>query len=117
MKSWNSFKDIGKDFYNGLGQRADKALDSPYDFANYITIGILDGVNSGAKDRYNQMFNSTEDFFNYATIGTTGMLKGAFSPEEQFSKEHWLNSFGVATSVLGIMGVTRAPQILQVAEV
>lgn len=54
------------------------------------------------------MFNSTEDFFNYATFGTSGMLKGAFSPEEQFSKEHWLNSFAVATSVFGIRGATKS---------
>jgi len=30
------------------------------------------------------------------------MVKGAVNPEDPFSKEHWLNSFGVVTTILGV---------------
>ena len=57
VKSLNSFKEIGKDFKSGLDKRADKALDSPYDFANYLTLGAVDGIWSGAKGRADKMRN------------------------------------------------------------
>ncbi|GAF63511.1 hypothetical protein BTS2_0402 [Bacillus sp. TS-2] len=33
------------------------------------------------------------------------MAKGALNPEEAFSKEHWLSSFGLFSSVIGVRGV------------
>ncbi|KGR89400.1 hypothetical protein [Lysinibacillus boronitolerans] len=106
VKSLNSFKEIGKDFKSGLNKRADKALDSPYDFANYLTLGAVDGIWSGAKGRADKMLDSPSDFFNYATFGFTGMVQGAVNPKDPLSKEHWLDSFGVATSVLGVKGAS-----------
>ncbi|WP_431812021.1 hypothetical protein [Lysinibacillus sp. FW12] len=106
VKSLNSFKEIGKDFKSGLDKRADKALDSPYDFANYLTLGAVDGIWSGAKGRADKMLDSPSDFFNYATFGFTGMVQGAVNPKDPLSKEHWLDSFGVATSVLGVKGAS-----------
>ncbi len=106
VKSFNSFKEIGKDFKNGLDTRKDKALNSPYDFANYLTLGAVDGIWSGAKSRKDKMFNSPSDFLNYATSGLTDMVKGSVNPKDPLSKEHWLDSFGVATSVLGVKGVS-----------
>lgn len=102
VKSFNSFKGIGKYFKNGLDTRKDKALNSPYDFANYLTLGAVDGIWSGAKSRKDKMFNSPSDFLNYATSGLTDMVKGSVNPKDPLSKEHWLDSFGVATSVLGV---------------
>lgn len=32
-------------------------------------------------------------------------LKGTFNPGDLLSKEHWMNSFGVFTSVAGVRGV------------
>lgn len=52
------------------------------------------------------MFNSPSDFLNYATSGLTDMVKGSVNPKDPLSKEHWLDSFGVATSVLGVKGVS-----------
>ncbi|MDM5351649.1 deaminase domain-containing protein, partial [Lysinibacillus sphaericus] len=106
VKSFNSFKEIGKDFKDGLDTRKDKALNSPYDFANYLTLGAVDGIWSGAKSRKDKMFNSPSDFLNYATSGLTDMVKGSVNPKDPLSKEHWLDSFGVATSVLGVKGVS-----------
>ncbi|MFJ5566772.1 hypothetical protein ACIP9B_25805, partial [Lysinibacillus xylanilyticus] len=105
VKSFNSFIEIGKDFKNGLDTRANKALDSPYDFANYLTLGALDGLVSGAKDRQGKMWNSPSDFANYASFGFTGMVNGAVNPKDPLSKEHWLDSFGVVTSLFGLKGV------------
>lgn len=52
------------------------------------------------------MLDSPSDFFNYATFGFTGMVQGAVNPKDPLSKEHWLDSFGVATSVLGVKGAS-----------
>lgn len=106
VKSFNSFKEIGKDFNKGLQTRANKALDSPYDFANYLTLGAVDGIKSGAKSRADKILDSPSDFLNYATFGFTDMAKGAVNPKDPLSKEHWLDSFGVATSVLGAKGAS-----------
>lgn len=51
VKSFNSFKGIGKGFQKGLDSRTDKALNSPYDFVNYLTLGAVDGIWSGSKSR------------------------------------------------------------------
>ena len=32
------------------------------------------------------------------------MVKGTFAPEDPLSKEHWLNSFGLATTIFGLKG-------------
>ncbi|TDX89458.1 UNVERIFIED_CONTAM: putative deaminase of polymorphic toxin system [Lysinibacillus xylanilyticus] len=105
VKTYNSLKEIGKDFKDGLDTRWNKALDSPYDFANYLTLGALDGLVSGAKDRQKKMWNSPSDFANYATFGFTGMVNGAVNPKDPLSKEHLLDSFGVVTSVFGVKGM------------
>lgn len=55
------------------------------------------------------MFESKTDFANYATFGFSGMFKEAVSPEESFSKEHWLNSFGLAGSIFGVGKLVTTP--------
>jgi hypothetical protein len=84
--------------------RAGHALDSPYDFANYMTIGMLDAMVSGANERTSKMMNSPYDFANWLTIGAADTVKGAFNPEDPFSAQHWMNSFEVAGWVSGVLG-------------
>lgn len=73
---------------------------------NYMIIGTSDALISGAKTRADKLADSPGDFVNYATIGISGMVKDAFLPEDPFSKEHWENSFGVASlAVGGVKGV------------
>lgn len=103
IKSFNSFKEIGKDFVDGLNTRGDKAFDSLPDFINYVTIGASGSISSGIKERNTHKFDSVSDFTNYASFGFSGMLKGAILPEDPFSKEHWLSSFGVVTSTVGVV--------------
>lgn len=55
------------------------------------------------------MFDSKMDFANYATFGFSGMVKEAVLPEESFSKEHWLNSFGLAGSIFGVGKLLTSP--------
>ena len=53
--------------------------------------------------RYNaeNMLNTPSDFFNWLTIGGVDLVKGVVTPEEQFSKEHLLASFGLTTVFVG----------------
>ena len=100
-KSWSSIREIGNDFINAAETRADKALDSPYDFLNYVSVGITGGIYNGAVERADHMRDSTYDFANWLTLGTVEMAKGAVDPEDPLSKEHWLNSFGLAFLLAG----------------
>ncbi|WP_233879555.1 DNA/RNA non-specific endonuclease [Virgibacillus halodenitrificans] len=47
------------------------------------------------------MFDSTYDLFNAFSFGAGDMIQGAMNPEENFSKEHWLNSIGLAGMAVG----------------
>jgi hypothetical protein len=105
LKSLDSFKEIGTGFVNTLRIRADKATDSPYDFVNWITLGIAGdlpvGIYKEAKARADHMLDSPEKFADWLTLGTVEMGKGAFHPEESWSAEHWLNSLGIASLLVG----------------
>ncbi|WP_019913023.1 hypothetical protein [Paenibacillus sp. HW567] len=105
FKSLDSFKEIGTGFVDRLRARADQATDSPYDFFNWLTLGITGdlptAVYEGAKDRSDHMFDSTEKFADWLTLGTVEMAKGAFNPEEAWSADHWLNSLGMVTLLYG----------------
>jgi toxin YxiD len=63
--------DTTKALYQGMDDRAHVAMNSPYDFVNYLSMGTLDLGN------------------------------GAINPDESFSKEHWLSSIGLASILAG----------------
>ena len=71
VKSLNSFKEMGTDFVDEVKTRIGKALDSPSDFVNYVTIGASDTLISGAKSRADIRTDSLSDFANYTTVGIT----------------------------------------------
>ncbi|GAF63513.1 hypothetical protein BTS2_0404 [Bacillus sp. TS-2] len=52
-----------------------------------------------------KMTDSPADFANWLSMGGLDMAKGAVNAEEAFSKEHWLSSFGLFSSVIGVRGV------------
>ncbi|WHX26270.1 T7SS effector LXG polymorphic toxin [Virgibacillus halodenitrificans] len=104
MKTMDAFGEIGQDVWDATGQRADKMTDSWYDFGNYITFGAVEagkGMYEGYMHRADKMFDSTYDLFNAFSFGAGDMIQGAINPEENFSKEHWLNSIGLAGMVVG----------------
>ncbi|WGG46431.1 T7SS effector LXG polymorphic toxin [Rossellomorea sp. DA94] len=104
MESLNSFKEIGQDLWAGLEKRNEEKFDSVYDFGNYITAGGLDlgkGFMSGLNERAEVATESGSDFINYLTMGGVDLFNGAVNPEDTYSKEHWMNSFGLAALLVG----------------
>ncbi|MCC5804382.1 ribonuclease YeeF family protein [Rossellomorea vietnamensis] len=103
-ESLNSFKEIGQDLWAGLEKRNEEKFDSVYDFGNYITAGGLDlgkGFMSGLNERAEVATESGSDFINYLTMGGMDLFNGAVNPEDAYSKEHWMNSFGLAALLVG----------------
>ncbi|MGG1688411.1 T7SS effector LXG polymorphic toxin [Pseudalkalibacillus sp. NRS-1564] len=104
IESVNSFKEIGNDYWAGFQERGEKKMDSLYDFGNYLTSGLFDGVRgavSAMDERSDKAMDSPYDFVNYLTSGGADLVKDAVNPEDDFSKEHWLSSFGLAAMVAG----------------
>lgn len=104
MESLNSFKEIGQDLWAGLEKRNEEKFDSVYDFGNYITAGGLDlgkGFMSGLNERAEVATESGSDFINYLSMGGVDLFNGAVNPEDTYSKEHWMNSFGLAALLVG----------------
>ncbi|WEG18946.1 LXG domain-containing protein [Alkalihalophilus pseudofirmus] len=101
-KSRDSFKEIGSMAWSGMKERSEKKWGSFTDFGNYISFGLVDGVWSGYKDRYNDMKEnpSMASVLNWTSSGITGMVEQSVKPNEAYSAEHWLNSIGLA-SLLG----------------
>ncbi|MFC7785556.1 ribonuclease YeeF family protein [Rossellomorea sp. GCM10028870] len=103
-ESLNSFKEIGQDLWAGMEKRNEDKFDSVYDFGNYITAGAPDlvkGFASGLNERAEVATESGSDFINYLTMGGMDLFNGAVNPDDSYSKEHWLNSFGLAALLVG----------------
>jgi predicted ribonuclease toxin of YeeF-YezG toxin-antitoxin module len=103
-ESLNSFKEIGQDLWAGMEKRNETKFDSVYDFGNYITAGtpdLIKGFASGLNERAEVATDSGSDFINYLTMGGMDLFNGAVNPDDTYSKEHWLNSFGLAALLVG----------------
>lgn|GEM_PF-1985378 len=103
-ESLNSFKEIGQDLWAGMEKRNEDKFDSVYDFGNYITAGAPDlvkGFASGLNERAEVATDSGSDFINYLTMGGVDLFNGAVNPDDTYSKEHWLDSFGLAALLVG----------------
>ena len=72
-------------------------------FLDWLTMGAVSGLYEGLKTRTDAMTKdpSLYHIVNWLTLGTADMVKGAFSPDEPLSLEHWLNSLGVASIAVG----------------
>jgi hypothetical protein len=102
QKSMDSFGEIGSGIMVGAEDRSDKALDSPGDFLNYITMGIPKGMYDAAVERTEKRKDSRYDYADYISLGLAGTIKGVIDPEEgAYSAEHWMNSFGLASMIAG----------------
>lgn len=103
-KSINSFKEIATDLNDGLKSRGSIVVEDPslYNVTNSMSLGILDSINTGAKNRADKMSESKYDFANWATSGIVGMVDGAINPTDPLSKEHWESSFGTALLITGV---------------
>eukprot|EP00828_Plagiopyla_frontata_P014789 TRINITY_DN1927_c0_g1_i8.p2 TRINITY_DN1927_c0_g1~~TRINITY_DN1927_c0_g1_i8.p2 ORF type:complete len:440 (-),score=55.90 TRINITY_DN1927_c0_g1_i8:85-1404(-) len=111
-KSWNSIKGIGNDLWNQSKIRTDKRCDSIYDFCNWFTMGIPDVVKSiGLENQKNgeRAFEtgSAYDIGNWLTIGFFDTVTGAINPKEPLSEEHFIDSFGLVSSIFGLKGISK----------
>ena len=72
-------------------------------FLDWLTMGAVSGLYEGLKTRTDAMTKdpSLYHIVNWLTLGNADMVKGAFSPDEPLSLEHWLNSLGVASIAVG----------------
>ena len=109
-KSWDSVKEIASDLWKGVEIRGSKWNDSPYDFVNWLTLGIPDVFKSWGQMNYQNGLKAFEtrnvyDIGNWLTSGQFDMIKGTFDPSEPFSKEYWLDSLGTASLLFGLRNV------------
>ncbi|MGN1402383.1 MAG: T7SS effector LXG polymorphic toxin [Bacillus sp. (in: firmicutes)] len=105
-KTANSVAEIFTDMWDGLSELNQKKTDSLYDFLNYMLIGIPGGVKNVMdmnQENWDKLMKDPSFFntLNYATMGMRTMVTGAFNPADPLSKEHLLNSLGVATTFAG----------------
>ncbi|WP_245805778.1 hypothetical protein [Bacillus alkalicellulosilyticus] len=102
-KSLNSFKEIGTMIWDEHMERSDKMFDSWGDFGNAISFGIPKGIYQGLENNYNEMVEnpSLRTVSNWITLGGVDMTIGAVNPDDPLSAEHWLNSMGLAGTVVG----------------
>ncbi|GAB6990115.1 CdiA C-terminal domain-containing protein [Paenibacillus pini] len=100
-KSLNSIKDIGVGIYNDAVKRSENKFNSVGSFLDYITSGIPKGVYQGYTDRAGKWLDSPNDFANYMTLGIHGMLRETMFPDDSWSSKHWSNIFGTAGLVIG----------------
>lgn len=81
---------------------------------DWLTLGMVSGFVNGLNQR-NQAFQQDPSFYNfinYMTIGAADVVKGAVTPDEPLSLEHWLNSLCVASIAAGVYKtVTRSYDI------
>ncbi|WP_199925644.1 TNT domain-containing protein [Paenibacillus bouchesdurhonensis] len=105
-KSINSFKEIGSDIMVAADERWNKVLDSPGDFLNYISFGIPKGIYDGYAYRAENRNESAYTYIDWLSSGVlSGVyepLVGAFNPDDPYSKEHWLDSAGLAAMFVGL---------------
>lgn len=73
-------------------------------FLDWLTMGIVSGTWQGYQDRYQELLNDPTlySFVNYLTSGLADTVKGAITPEEPLSLQHWLDSLGTASTAFGV---------------
>ncbi|WP_338553177.1 HNH endonuclease [Paenibacillus sp. KS-LC4] len=97
----NSIAEVGTDLYNAHVERANKSNDSVYDFFNNATMGLISVPGALWKEHEDRTANRNESvsaYLDYLSLGLTGMVQGAFAPENPNSKEH-------VQDVIGVLGL------------
>ncbi|MET3211355.1 UNVERIFIED_CONTAM: hypothetical protein ABIC26_004322 [Paenibacillus sp. PvR008] len=66
---------------------------------DYLSYGIPKGMYQAHIERGRNQGNSGSDAINFATFGITETIRGALSPEDALSPEHWSN-------IISVVGIT-----------
>ncbi|OMF51010.1 WXG100 family type VII secretion target [Paenibacillus peoriae] len=107
QKSVDSLTELGQDFVDANSVRYEKKFDSVWSFLDYMSYGIPKGMYQGYMERAAKQNDSWNDMLNFGTFGVTGMIQGAFNPNNAWSKEHWANMIGTAGLFGGISSVIK----------
>ncbi|MBY7736396.1 WXG100 family type VII secretion target [Paenibacillus polymyxa] len=107
QKSVDSLTELGQDFVDANSVRYEKKFDSVWSFLDYMSYGIPKGMYQGYMERAAKQNDSWNDMLNFGTFGVTGMIQGAFNPNNAWSKEHWANIIGTAGLFGGVSSVIK----------
>ncbi|KYG92794.1 WXG100 family type VII secretion target [Paenibacillus jamilae] len=108
QKSVDSLTELGQDFVDANSVRYEKKFDSVWSFLDYMSYGIPKGMYQGYMERAAKQNDSWNDMLNFGTFGVSGMIQGAFNPNNVWSKEHWANMIGTAGLFGGVSSVIKS---------
>ncbi|MGP0578840.1 deaminase domain-containing protein [Paenibacillus peoriae] len=100
-KSANSLVELYKGIEQANNVRYQNAGNSIGEFLDYWSFGIPKGLYQAYMERARNQGNSGSDAINFATFGITETIRGALTPKDPLSAEHWSNMIGVAGIVEG----------------
>jgi hypothetical protein len=77
-------------------------LDNPslINLADWMTYGMLSA--NGARHKQALQSGSVYDYLNWLSSGTFDTVKGTFNPDKPLSFQHWLDSFGTFSLIVGV---------------
>ncbi|MFK4439704.1 deaminase domain-containing protein [Paenibacillus sp. RC21] len=99
VKSADSLTEIGKGIYDATAERTQKRNDSVGAYLDYLSYGIPKGLYQAYMERARNQGKSGSDAINFATFGITETIRGALTPKDPLSAEHWSN-------IIGVVGIT-----------
>lgn len=86
------------DFTNEI-KKSLKSFDLSNEQPNFAN-KIVDAIFPGSYERAEKLLNSKYDFGNWATFGMFDTVKGAINPKNPLSFQHWMDSAATASMIL-----------------
>ncbi|KOP64860.1 hypothetical protein AMS62_06065 [Bacillus sp. FJAT-18019] len=105
QESVDSLKEMGADFVEASNERYANRYSSVGGFLDYWTAGLPKAFYQGLVDRGDKALDSPNDFANYLTLGVHGTIREAIFPTNAWSKEHLASIFGAAGLAAGVTGI------------
>ncbi|WP_149093792.1 deaminase domain-containing protein [Paenibacillus terrae] len=112
VKSTDSLTEIGKGIYDATAERTQKRYDSVGAYLDYLSYGIPKGLYQAYMERARNQGKSGSDAINFATFGVTEAIRGALTPEDPLSPDHWSNIISVAAITEGASSFFKPKTIL-----
>ncbi|MFK4302618.1 phage baseplate assembly protein gpV [Paenibacillus sp. RC254] len=100
-KSANSLVELYKGIEQANNVRYQNQGNSIGEFLDYWSFGIPKGLYQAYMERARNQGNSGSDAINFGTFGITEAIRGAVTPEDPLSPDHWSNIISVAAIVEG----------------